>query len=579
MQQRRDGRDNHPRNGAIAVVGAGLAGLITAYTLIRDGFEDVQVLTRDAHVGGNWAQGKTYPGLYLNSVHGEYCVSALSMPPPASDCGRTSGDEVGAYLETFGSKFLKDKIQYGVEVVRIERPPSGTGWRVRVHHRKTGLTEVRHYRRVVLCTGGQSAPRFPPNMSPESAAASGFKGIVFHSADFGSKLSDLLASVPPAVSSAEPDSPTVLVVGGGKSAQDIAAYLANEGRKVTIVCPNFDAFLAASEPLPNWVRKSRLLSLFSPHIYLRTWLERFVHTTWLGKKLFDLFWTGLVSASFKAAGIPLGSPLRNTVSPFWHDRVNDEGVPRPNGFHALALSGKISVVSPAYATSFGTDGESVLLDNGVSIRASAIVLATGYHSSWSAMFDEEAQEELGLKPHLAYQSQPYRWDYLTLRDPPPLNPVAERWSSSIYRGIVPAKNIERRDFAVNGAIFSTHFGYMLEVGSHWISSYFLEDDMRLPATSEVALEETERQAAWLRHRYPQVAPTANSSHTSNIGFWGWPQVADDLLEDMGLKVMRSGGTWLTWPFRVVSVKEIAGLKEERDARRALKGTSKYAGSP
>lgn len=68
--------------------------------------------------------------------------------------------------------------------------------------------------------------------------------------------------------------------------------------------------------------------------------------------------------------------------------------------------------------------------------------------------------------------------------------------------------------------FSTHFGYMLEVGSHWISSYFLGDDMRLPATPEAALEETDRQSAWLRHRYPQVSPTANSSHTSNIGFWG-----------------------------------------------------------
>lgn len=115
--------------------------------------------------------------------------------------------------------------------------------------------------------------------------------------------------------------------------------------------------------------------------------------------------------------------------------------------------------------------------------------------------------------------------------------------------------------------------------------------MRIPATPEAALQETERQSAWLRHRYPQVSPTANSSYTSNIGFWGcvelasslasfspnptslvplarWPQVADDLLEDIGLKVMRSGGSWLTWPFRVVQIKEIAGLKEERDVRRA-----------
>ncbi|KAM5542339.1 hypothetical protein V8D89_003798 [Ganoderma adspersum] len=556
-----------PREGAVAVIGAGLAGLITAHTLLRDGFKDVQVLTRDAHVGGNWMNEKIYPGLYLNSVHGEYSVSPLDMPQPTSARGRISGDDINKYLDTFASTFLAGKIQFGIEVRNIRRRSSGTGWHVEVYDRGAGCTEDRAYRRVVLCTGGQSSPKFPPDLNPDAAIAAGFRGMVFHSFDFGSKLGDLVASVPPADPSLHHKTASVVVVGGGKSAQDVASYLANEGRKVTLVCPNFDAFLAYSKPLPDWVRKSRLLSLFSPHIHLRTWLERFVHTTWLGKKLFDLFWGGLVSDSFNATRIPPDSVLRNTVSPYWHDRVNDEGVPQPNGFHALALAGKIEVVSPAYVTKFGKDGQSVILDDGSSIRASAVILATGYHSSWLPMFDEKTAEELGLNPRPADSSASYAWDYRTLRDAPPLNPDAKRFSSSIYRGIVPAKNILRRDFAANGAVFSTHFGYMLEVSSHWISSYFLGDDMRLPATPEAALEETERQSAWLRHRYPQVSPTANSSHTSNIGFWGWPQVADDLLEDMGLEVMRSGGSWLTWPFRVMQIKELARLKEERDARR------------
>ncbi len=79
--------------------------------------------------------------------------------------------------------------------------------------------------------------------------------------------------------------------------------------------------------------------------------------------------------------------LRNTVSPYWHDRVNDEGVPQPNGFHALAIGGKIRVVPLAYATKFSEDGQSVILDDGSSIHASAVVLATGYYSSWLPMFD------------------------------------------------------------------------------------------------------------------------------------------------------------------------------------------------
>ena len=31
--------------------------------------------------------------------------------------------------------------------------------------------------------------------------------------------------------------------------------------------------------------------------------------------------------------------------------------------------------------------------------------------------------------------------------------------------------------------------------------------------------------------------------------------------------MRSGGNWFTWPFKVIDLKEIQFLKEERDAKR------------
>ena len=54
-----------PQPGSVAVIGAGIAGLITAHTLLRDGF-DVQVLTRDNYVGGVWAKDRIYPGLFTN---------------------------------------------------------------------------------------------------------------------------------------------------------------------------------------------------------------------------------------------------------------------------------------------------------------------------------------------------------------------------------------------------------------------------------------------------------------------------------------------------------------------------------
>ena len=36
---------------------------------------------------------------------------------------------------------------------------------------------------------------------------------------------------------------------------------------------------------------------------------------------------------------------------------------------------------------------------------------------------------------------------------------------------------------------------------------------------------------------------------------------------MELPSLRSGGNWLTWPFKVIDLQEIATLKEERDAKR------------
>lgn len=65
---------------------------------------------------------------------------------------------------------------------------------------------------------------------------------------------------------------------------------------------------------------------------------------------------------------------------------------------------------------------------------------------------EEIRKNLGLGPRPADPDVCHHWDYTTLKDAPPLHPDAKKWSSTIYRGLVPAKNIVRRDFAINGAV-------------------------------------------------------------------------------------------------------------------------------
>ncbi|KAG5219707.1 FAD/NAD(P)-binding domain-containing protein [Salix suchowensis] len=213
------------------------------------------------------------------------------------------------------------------------------------------------------------------------------------------------------------------------------------------------------------------------------------------------------------------------------------------------------------------------------LDAAAVILGTGFTSSWKGLFSgsywdyyrecsnmpmshRKTADELGLRRHAPGDVQTNQWDnYLSLRDPPSF--LAPRNSSNgllIYRGLVPYKNINRRDFAIT---FTTNNGYAFEAFSHWISAYFLGDKMRLPATPKEAFDATERNAEWLRKRFPGMLLWTNESYSSNLAFFTWPQVVDEILEDLELPSLRSGGNWLTWPFRVIDLAEIATLREER----------------
>ena len=87
------------------------------------------------------------------SVHGEYRVSPLEMPPITAEDGRLSGEDIHDYLQAFATKFLEGKIEYGMEVRDIRRRPSGNGWHVELQDLTKDQKETREYARIVLCTG------------------------------------------------------------------------------------------------------------------------------------------------------------------------------------------------------------------------------------------------------------------------------------------------------------------------------------------------------------------------------------------------------------------------------------------
>jgi cation diffusion facilitator CzcD-associated flavoprotein CzcO len=68
----------------VCVLGAGIAGLVTAKVLRDDGFE-VIVLEKLPTIGGVWAPSRTYPGLRTNSTRESYAFSDFPYPVTADE--------------------------------------------------------------------------------------------------------------------------------------------------------------------------------------------------------------------------------------------------------------------------------------------------------------------------------------------------------------------------------------------------------------------------------------------------------------------------------------------------------------
>ncbi|KAL0945706.1 hypothetical protein HGRIS_014854 [Hohenbuehelia grisea] len=127
-------------------------------------------------------------------------------------------------------------------------------------------------KRLVRFKGCRS-PYVPDYLSAEVSQLTRFKGLVLHSQQLRAQLDDILARVRPLAPESLPKEAGRIVVGGAKSAQDMAAYLANEGRHVAMAFDVADNAVAGKTPLPDSIRRSRFLGIISPHIELRTRLE------------------------------------------------------------------------------------------------------------------------------------------------------------------------------------------------------------------------------------------------------------------------------------------------------------------
>jgi cation diffusion facilitator CzcD-associated flavoprotein CzcO len=200
------------RDPEVLVVGGGHAGLSAAVELKRLG-RDVLVVDREKRVGDNWRL--RYDGLKL---HNKTPINHLRyMPFPVTFPEFLPKDKVANWLEGYVDAM---DINFWTEATfkSAAYDEGKQGWNVQIERAGSATREL-HPKHIVLATSVSGTPNIPSIPTLES-----FQGTVLHSSEF---------------SDAEQwRSCSVLVIGTGTSAHDVAQELHAHGAKVSMVQRN-----------------------------------------------------------------------------------------------------------------------------------------------------------------------------------------------------------------------------------------------------------------------------------------------------------------------------------------------------
>jgi cation diffusion facilitator CzcD-associated flavoprotein CzcO len=151
-----------------AIIGAGMAGILSAIKLLEAGLDDFTVYEKAERVGGTWREN-TYPGVACDVPSHLYSYS-FELNPEWSHLF-APGDEILAYFERVAAKHDLDRyIRFGDEVVRCDYDKGR--WHLETAAGHTDDVDV-----VIAATGVLHHPRYP-----DIEGLDAFAGAVFHSA-------------------------------------------------------------------------------------------------------------------------------------------------------------------------------------------------------------------------------------------------------------------------------------------------------------------------------------------------------------------------------------------------------------
>lgn len=474
------------------------------------------------------------------------------------------GAALHRYLTDYAKTFdVYSKIQFGVKVTQLEPDTDMDGWKLSLQSAKTpeGISNITT-RKVILATGLTSTPNMPSYVG-----AKDFNAPLFHAKDFYSQRATTETAK------------NVVVIGGAKSAYDVAYAFVEAGAEVDLVIrPNGNGPVWISHP---WVmggkkRLEKLLHIrwmtwmspcpFGNEAGLGTWVRNFLHGTSVGRWIVDKFWAALAADVVELNGYnshPEVKKLQPWNAAFWigsglsiHNYENN--------FFDLVKQGKIRV--HIADIDHLSDHQAHLTDGHV-LPADVLVCSTGWKKESSIKFVNMGKEGIGMpgaldekKRMAADADEKILQMYPRLKDQPSLNFTPKTDPYRLYKFMVPPTWVRARNIAFAGMVSTVSTSICATVQALWISAFLDGRLDRFPGTDEEMFQEIMLHTQWGRWRYP----TGYGATLPDFVFDAIPY-NDLLLNDLGLTVKRKS-SWFKELAEPYGPEDYAGLVTEWTGR-------------
>ncbi|MFQ6546555.1 flavin-containing monooxygenase [Aestuariibius sp. 2305UL40-4] len=195
----------------VAVIGGGVSGLAAAKAFAEKG-HDVTAFERSHDLGGVWEPSRSYPDVQTQSPKDLYSFTDHPMPDDYPEWPK--GPQVHAYLHSYAEKHDLHKLFHlKTNVALMDRKDGQDGWTLTLE--KDGKRWEEHFDFIAVGTGQFSDKNTLSHPGQEAFTAAG--GQVMHSSEY--------------TDSGMAEGKNVLVLGGSKSATDIAVNAARSGAK------------------------------------------------------------------------------------------------------------------------------------------------------------------------------------------------------------------------------------------------------------------------------------------------------------------------------------------------------------